>query len=70
LGNRSKLDGPAVDDDFSGRRRFHARHNPHERAFARAVFADDCEYFASSERQRNIVERSNTRELLAYMSHF
>ena len=47
LRNRSELHRLAVDDDFAGRGRFDAGDNPHQRAFAGAVFADDREHFAA-----------------------
>ncbi len=54
----------------SGGGRLDAGHDPHQRAFAGAVFADDGQHFAALECERNVLERTNAGELLADVAHF
>ena len=60
-----ELHGLAVDENFAGVRRLHAGEDFHERAFARAIFANHCEYFAVAEREARVVQGAHAGESLA-----
>ena len=70
LGDRSELDRLSVDEDFARRGLRDAGHDPHERALARAVLADDRQHFAPLRARANVIQRSHAGELLANAAHF
>ena len=62
--------GSAVDKDLAGIRLLHAAENFHQRAFARAVLADDGDDFAPPDGQIDPIERGHAGEGFADLSRF
>ena len=60
----------AVEQNFAAVRRMYARHDFDERAFARAIFAEQRVNFAGIQRQRNIVQRLRCIKTLGDVFHF
>ena len=68
VGGRGEALVDTVERDVAAERaaRVDAGQDLDQRRFPRAVFADESEYFAFSERQIDAVERADAREVLRY----
>ena len=67
--NGIQLDGFSINADFARVRRLHAGKDFHERAFARAIFADYRKHFTRSQREVHAAEGFHAGKLFADLLH-